>query len=530
MLGNAGAVEIDTGKEDVQVRFDNTVRYNIGRRIDSQDPAILGNLNADDGDRNFSKGSTVTNRLDLLSEFDVVYQKKFGARVSGAAWYDHAYAGSLDNASVATSNHLVGGAPALGLPDYTKRYYKGPSGEWLDAFAFGSFDLGSVPVGVRVGRHAINWGEALLSGGAIHGISYGQAPLDQSKAFASPGIEAKELYRPLTQISASAQATPELAFAAQYFFDWEASRLPESGSYLGLNDALQHGGESIYLAPGVRATHGADIGPKKRGDWGLAARWTPAWLEGTMGVYLRNFSDKLPAGVILKATAPREYYLNYAGDIDMLGVSLAKQIAGVSVGLDLNYRHNMPLVSDSVPVTSLAALPAAGDTLAARGNTVHAVLNAIGSINATPLFNSASWAAELTWNRWTSVTQGANFFKGREGYTAIDRVTKDFVGLAVNFTPTWFQVFPGADLSMPISYATGLSGNSAVASGGNKGTGNYALGLGLDLYSKYRFDLKYVDYFGDYTANAAGAIQVANGSQTFLKDRGGVFFTFKTSF
>jgi len=528
--GTAGAIEIDVGNEDMQVRFDNTVRYNFGRRIEKQNTAILGNLNADDGDRNFGKNSTVNNRVDLLSEFDAVYQRKFGGRVSATGWYDNAYSGSLDNTSLATSNHLVNGAPAFGLSDYTKRYYRGPSGEVLDAFLFGTVDLGSMPLTVRAGRHTVNWGEALLSGGAIHGISYSQAPLDQGKAFASPGIEAKELYRPLSQLSGTLQATTELSFSAQYFLDWQASRLPEAGSYLGLNDALQFGGESLYLAPGVRALHGTDITPDKRGDWGLATRWSPAWLEGTMGFYLRNFSDKLPAGVILKATAPRQYYLNYASDISMAGFSLAKQVAGVSVGLDLNYRHNMPLVSDSVAVTSPAALPAAGDTLAARGDTLHGVLNALGAINATPVFDSASWAAELTWNHWRSVSQGAQYFKGRDSYTAIDKVSKDFWGLAVNFTPTWFQVFPGGDLSVPLSYSRGLSGNSAVASGGNKGAGSYSAGLGLDLYSRYRFDLKYVDYFGDYVVGANGALTVANGSTTFLQDRGAVFFTFKTTF
>src|SRR6185369_14729356 len=127
--GTAGAIEIDVGNEDMQVRFDNTVRYNFGRRIEKQDPAILGNLNADDGDRNFGKNSTVNNRIDLLSEFDVVYQRKFGGRVSATGWYDNAYSGSFDNTSLATSNHLVNGAPAFGLSDYTKRYYRGPSGE-----------------------------------------------------------------------------------------------------------------------------------------------------------------------------------------------------------------------------------------------------------------------------------------------------------------------------------------------------------------------------------------------------------------
>jgi hypothetical protein len=530
LLGSAAAFEIDTGNEDVTLRFDNTIRYNLGRRVESQLPAILGNLNADDGDRNFGKNSTITNRLDLLTEFDLVYQKRYGARVTAASWYDQAYSGSFDNNSLATSNHLVNGVPAFGLSPYADRYYKGLSGEWLDAFVFGGIDIGEMTLNLRAGRHTVNWGEALLGNGAIHGISYAQAPLDQAKAFANPGVEAKELYRPQTQLSGQLQATPDLSFAAQYFFRWDATRIPESGTYLGFNDALQFGGESLYLAPGVRAVRGADIAPKNRGDWGLAARWNPEWLDGTMGFYVRNFSDKLPQVIVL-AAPPRQYFLNYADDIDMYGFSLAKQIAGISFGLDLNYRRNMPLVSDVVAVTSLAALPTQGNSLGARGDTVHGVLNALGSIAETPLFNSASWNAELTWNRWLSVSQGNQFFKGREGYTAIDRVSRDFFGLALNFTPTWFQVFPGGDLSMPLSYSRGISGNSAVSFGGNKGAGSYALGLGLDLYNQYRFDLKYVDYFGKYEVNpATGAITTASGSAGFLRDRGAVYLTFKTSF
>jgi hypothetical protein len=525
---SAHAFEFDTGNDDLQVRWDNTVRYNFGHRVQGQDPVILKNINADDGDRNFGNHGTVNNRVDLLSEFDVVYQRKFGARVSGAGWYDAAYSGTLDNTSLATTNHLVNGQPALGLSDYTKRYYEGPSGEVLDAFVFGGFDVGSMPLSLRLGRHTVNWGEALLGGGAIHGITYGQAPLDLAKSFASPGIEAKELYRPLDQISGTLQAAPELSFAGQYFLGWDASRFPETGSYLGFNDALQNGGQSLLLAPGVRALRGSDLTPRNSGDWGLMSRWSPQWLDGTMGFYVRNFSDKLPQ-LVVKATAPRQYFLTYGDDVDMYGVSLAKQIAGVSFGADLNYRRNMPLNSDVVQITSLSQLPAAGDLLGARGNTLHGVLNAIGSVPSTPLFNSASWSGELTWNRWTAVTQGARYFKGRDSYTAIDKVSKDYLGLALNFTPTWYQVFPGGDLSMPLSYSVGLSGNSAVASGGNKNAGSFAVGLGLDLYSKYRFDLKYIGYFGDYSLTTAGAIAVANGTYTFLRDRGAIFLTFKTT-
>ncbi|MEJ8822618.1 DUF1302 domain-containing protein [Variovorax humicola] len=528
----AAAFEIDTGNDDVQMRFDNTVRYNYGQRVQDQSRVIINNPNYDDGDRNFGKGDTINNRVDVLTEFDVVYQKKFGARVSAASWYDAAYGGSFSNTSLATENHLAYGKPAFGLSDYAKRYYNGPSGEIMDAFAFGTVDLGSMPLSMRLGRTTVNWGESLLGAGAIHGISYGQAPLDQGKALAIPGIEAKELYIPRDQISGQLQVTPELAVAGQYFLEWRPTRIPESGTYLGFGDFYQFGGQSLInpALPGGRAYRGNDITPKESGDWGLMTRWSPQWLDGTMGFYARNFSDTIPQ-VVLLAGAKSQYFFNYGSDIDMYGVSLSKQIAGISFGLDVNYRRNMPLVGDIVSIRSAAQLPAPGETLGARGNTAHVVLNAIGSIGATPLFNSASWAAELTFSQWLSVTQGAQYFKGRDGYTGIDRVSKNATGLALNFSPTWYQVFPGMDLSMPLSFSMGLAGNSAVASGGNKNAGSYGVGLGLDMYSKYRFDLKYVGYFGDNALNVAGtAIQTPNGSQALLKDRGAVFLTFKTTF
>jgi hypothetical protein len=541
LCASANATDIKTGNDELQVRFDNTIRYNFGKRTEAQNPAILNNVNLDDGDRNFAKGSTVTNRLDLLTEFDVVYQNKFGARVSAGSWYDQAYAGSFDNGACTRSNHVVNGKPACGLSDYTQRYYHGASGEILDAFVFGGFDVGTMPFTIRAGRHTVNWGEALLGGGAIHGITYGQAPLDQGKASSTPGIEAKELYRPLSQISAQLQATPELSFAAQYYLQWESSRVMEGGTYYGPADHYFLGGESQLLAAGtVLRTRAADIKPENRGDWGLATRWSPEWLDGTVGLYYRNFTDKLPQAVGVGAVGGN-YFLTWGKDIDMLGISLSRQVAGISVGADLNFRKNMPLSTDSLTVTQAQAdalRKTPGQLIGPRGNTVHGVLNALGSVGATPLFGSASWAAELTWSRWNSVTSDPlNKFKGRAGNTAIDAVTKDTYGLAMSFTPGWFQVFPGADLSMPVSYSVGLKGNSPVLFGGNKDAGSYSVGLALDLYSKYRFDLKFVDYFGTLIADGTGAIPSAatatagaNGLTPLLKDRGAVYLTFKTAF
>ena len=159
--------------------------------------------NFDDGDRNFENNSVFT-RFDLLSEFDMVWKKSIGFRVSAAGWWDGGY-DHLDGDSVATANNLVDGLPSLALDPHTKRYAKGPSGEFLDVFAFAKFDIGAAPVNLKLGQTTIYWGEGLLLGGAVHGISYSQNPIDVWKGLATPGAEAKELFRPRVGFNVQSQ-------------------------------------------------------------------------------------------------------------------------------------------------------------------------------------------------------------------------------------------------------------------------------------------------------------------------------------
>jgi hypothetical protein len=55
------------------------------------------------------------------------------------------------------------------------------------------------------------------------------------------------------------------------------------------------------------------------------------------------------------------------------------------------------------------------------------------------------------------------------------------------------------------------------------------VGLGVDVRQKYRFDLKYIDYVGQYKDNGT-AVTAQNGFTTLLKDRGFLSLTFKTTF
>ena len=533
----AQAFEFDTGNPDLTVRWDNTPRVNLGWRVDKRDELIGNNQLYDEGTYSFDRGDLVAGRLDWFSELDVIWQKRFGARVSAQAWYDGAYGSyGRSNPKFASIASYVGNR----YTDYTRDLYRGPDAEFLDAFVFGRFDLGEVPLTVKLGRHSLYWGESLFVNGNLNSIAYAQNPLDLQKGFATPGAEAKELFRPLTQISGQAALTDELTLMAQYYFEWDSFRFPEGGTFLGPVDFAFRGPQRQFLgrAPNgapIWAANGGNINPDERGDWGVGARWSPDWLDGTLGFYYRNYADKLPQLLRTKGGLNGQYNLVYADNISLYGLSLAKNIGGVSVGAELSYRHNTPLFAQILGNAAVAGVLPGGQTAGPRGNTANGLVNVLGVIPKTALFDAATWAGELVWAHLVSVRSGANLFMG-EGYAPCagkdkwDGCTTDnYFGASAAFTPTWYQVFPGVDLSAPMAVFAGLSGNAPTVFGGNQGNGNYAIGLGADVYQKYRFDLKYIDYFG-HTKDNGTMVTAQNGFTTLLRDRGSVYLTFKTTF
>lgn len=595
----ASAFEIDTGNSDIAIRVDNTVRYTYGQRVEKQDSRLtgVGAFNIDDGNRSFKRGDTVANRVDLLTEFDFVYANRHGFRVSAAAWSDGAYSSVNKDQPITWSNHLNGAAQAHGLSGVGERYAKGLSGEFLDAFLFTGFDVGDARVNLKLGKHTVVWGEALYS--STNSIAYAQESVDLAKGLQIPGVEAKELFRPRNAFSVQAVLSPEISIAAQKFFDWEPNRLPNPGTYLGFHDALGVGAESFLAAPGAPLTRGDDIVGSKNKDWGMNLRYGPEWLGGTMGFYYRNYTDMLQipiaqpgktfigsavlgalgnpalcplpaylAGACDVALPPPfrstamlvgapagfgNFYHAFPGDIDLYGFSLGKTIAGVSTGFELSYRKNTPLSSftpfivnnnfaaankrTNPTFVNTTQIPDDDNLPVAFGNTLHVVLNGLGVISDTPLFDSAVWGAELSYIHLDKITKNKSYYKGKGWYMGVDRPDSDAYGITATFTPTWYKVFPSADLSMPIAYSTGFKGNSPLQGSINDGLGSYAAGLRLDYASKHQLELRYVGYFGqvEYGSTYAGqpAAQTpltANGATATLRDRNQILLTFKTTF
>ncbi|SEB61005.1 DUF1302 domain-containing protein [Pseudomonas marginalis] len=536
IVGSASAVSFDVGDPDFKVRWDNSVRYNLGFRAQGKEKALSLSNNQQVSDNKFDRGDVVTNRFDLLSELDVVYKEEYGARVSASAWYDQAYdddkAEGLSQYTAAGYPNVYSGNKYTGKVD---RYYNGPSGEILDAFVFGRFDIGDAPVRVKLGRHNLYWGESLFS--FIHGVSYAQGPVDIRKATATPGIEAKELYLPLNQLSFHTQMTDTLSLAGYYQFEWDPSRLPEGGTYFGTADFAFGGNTTIPAAPFFGIPYRGDVDtPKNSGSWGTNLKWQSEALQGSLGFYYREFSDTLPniLSTFDGAGTPTSFYNRYAENVRLYGISISRQIGGVAVAGELSRREN----------TALSSVGGSPDF--ARGDTWHGLVNAIAYFGKTPLWDSATLMGEMTYSRLDKVTKNAEFYNekgnplcasqnGGRGDAKDGCSTKDALGIQLAFTPTWYQPINGIDLTLPMTYGRGIFGTSPVTNGGNEGAGAFSIGIGADYLALYKATLAYNGFFGPLTTRFNpvvndNTVATSSGGSPLLRDRGWVSLTLKASF
>ena len=481
MAPGAQAVQFDTGRDDLTVRWDNTVKYSASWRVKEQSPALISGINADDSNRNFNTG-LISNRADLLSELDVIY-KNMGMRVSGAAWYDAVYNRANDNNSPATANAFS--VPNNEFTEATRNLH-GKRAEILDAFVFGNGNIKDVPVSFRAGRHTLLWGESLLL--ATNGISYAQAPLDLIKALSVPGSQAKELFLPVGQVSADVRPTTNLSFAGYYQYEWRKSRLPASGSYFSTTDTLDAGGESILLArrPGAALFRGSDLKGSDHGQWGLSARYRAEVLDTDFGVYYIRFNDKQPQ--LYTRPGAGDYFLVYPDDIKLFGVSFSTVVGKANVAGEMHVRRNTPLASRPLSVQAGVLADNDDHPLYAVGNTLHAQVSVVYPLPTTALWEAGTVSAEVGAVRRTSITQNA----------ANADPTRDASawGWTINFTPSYFQVLPNLDLNVPISFSYNPRGRSPASAFNGHKTGSLSIGLAGEYQRLWNINLRYTTYVG----------------------------------
>lgn len=518
-VDTAQAMEIDTGSPDLKVSWGNTVRYNLGIRANGRANSIYSSANSDEGDAKFDRGDVVANRLDLLSELDVNYKRDLGLRLSAAAWGDFAYGDTASKTNPAYA--ALSSYNNSQYSSYIRKYYKGPGAELLDAYVSGAFNLGDVAANLRIGRQAVLWGEAVAL--STHSVSYAQTPSDGLKGLATPGADAKEISLPVAQIFGSLQLSPTLTVAGQYFLEWKPTRIAEGGTYLGGTDFSLQGPDRIGTSPTTALINTGIVKPKGQGDWGLSARWSPAWADGTLGLYVRRFDERLPT--FKRNLAGGTYGFLYTENAMLYGASYSTSIAGLSTGFEIVRREKTAL-------NSVVTDPAG--TEGARGNTWHLLANALAVVGPNGVWDQLTVIGELAFSHLEKVTSGAATFQGCANRPANDQgtetgcSTRNALQGFFRVTPSWVGVFPGWDVSALASLSLGLRGNSAVLGGGNFRAGSYSFGTTLTYNQRHDFSIAYNDYLATNSTNPNGTIRVSNGSQ--IQDRGWVSLTYKGSF
>ncbi len=468
----------------VEIRWDNTLRYSIGFRLGSPDPSLLADRNADDGDRNFRSG-LMTNRVDLLSEFDIS-KGSLGFDVSAAGWFDQVYNRRNDNDSPYTAN-------TVSVPNneftHATRNLEGRDAEILNAFVHDTVDIAGMPLSFRIGRHTLLWGESLFFAG--NGIAAGQAPVDDIKALSVPTAEAKEVFMPVAQVSASLQPFPGVAIDAYYQFEWRKDRLPGAGSYFSNNDFLDSGGESLILDPSDRLLRTKDqTPPLATGDFGIAFHYNSDELE--LGLYALRFNSREPQLKFLPYSAvpgaANTYDLVYAHDIEIYGASFSGYLGDANIAGEISGRRNMPLASAAVNVGANVDVGGYWHPVGAVGDTLHAQVSTVTTLPRSRFWDGADLSAEIAANRRLDITADAAALNPSR-----TRSAASFRGV---IAPQYFEILPNLDLSFPIGLGYGLIGRSSVDDTQNAHAGDVEFGVSATYHAVWEGTLMLTHYLG----------------------------------
>lgn len=531
----AHAFQVDTGNPDFKLRWDNTVKYSAAWRTQNPSSKLTQGqvaLNQDDGDRAFNKG-LISNRTDILSELDLSFQS-FGARLSGAAWYDTEYQNDNDNDDPARANQR-----SVAYDEFTDdtRHLHGGDGELLDAFVYWNGEVAERATSVRAGRHGLIWGESLFFG--ANGIAGGMAPVDVVKAQSVPNTQFKEITRPVNQLSGTFQLTDDVSLGAFYQLEWEQTRLPGAGSYFSTSDTIGEGNERLIVGapfpaflggnPSSPAAffHGNDKEARSSGQGGLQLKYSAETVE--YGLYAIQYHDKTPKLYLKPSTgAPNfatgqigEYYWVYPEDIRALGASFSTTMDEYSFAGEASMRWNMPLVSNGQTVLPGVVADNDDDALYAVGRTAHVNLNVLASFGPNFLARESGFVGEIAWNRLLNVTKNR---------AALDpNATDDGLGFKMVYTPTYRQLFSGIDISIPLGVSYFPLGKSAVVSSfGPDNGGDINIGITATYLDRVTAGLTYTHYYGAEDTNL-NALSQFNYKQS-LKDRDYLAFSVKTTF
>ncbi len=490
MAGAAQAGETITFENGVNLDWRFTTNYTLSQRTKSADPLLSKNGGANDGDNNFKKNALTANRISELFE-GKVSKGDSGFVLSGSTFYDDVYHRSNDNTGLVNKPGAVNE-----FSDAARRYHGGYS-RILDAYAYTSFELGeSSRATVRLGRQAVNWGEAVY----FPNMAQAQGPFDGTKT-GIPGTETKDVLLPEDQLSASIELTPRLTLLGQYQFGFHETIAPAPGSFLNSSDGVGPGGTCLQPYVNNKCSFGLrgnDILPSKTGQWGIGTRYRVTD-QTEAGLYYLNYNDRTPLPITSLATS--SYQVRYFDKVKLIGGTVSTKVTNNTSGYgELTYRDGVPVL-----------IGALGTPTRAKATQLN--LGTFTNFGRTPFAESVNLLGEIS----------AVKYRGYDGPES-GLTFKTDSGLAFSGTLVlgYPGIFEGWDLTVPISYSQQLSGRTLLGSVGGKGDKRYSIGASFVRRGNLSMGVTYLGYAGGASLDAT--------DNRLLADRDQLSFNMKYSF
>ncbi len=239
VAAQAQAVEFSFADNEVTGSIDTTLSYGQLWRVQGQDKTN-NDINTNDGNRNFDTG-LVSEVFKITSDLEVSYQN-YGVFVRGTAFYDTQI---MDK----RNDYYDANTPAQPSQSYPRdntftretRHKAGRDAQILDAYVYGNWDIGNMPVSGRFGKQVFNWGEGLFYRGGVNTTN----PVDAAK-FRLPGSEVKEVLVPVEALSFNIGLTDNLSMETFYQFNWKETAVDPVGTYFSETDLFADGGNTAY--------------------------------------------------------------------------------------------------------------------------------------------------------------------------------------------------------------------------------------------------------------------------------------------
>ncbi len=232
----------------------------------SLDKAFAG-ANGDDGNLNYDQWDVFSGAMKATSEVQANW-RNFSAFVRGSAFYDPL---------VMDTDFRDLESPQASEVERNAKLY--------DYFVTGSFDVGTLPLEIKLGNQVISWGESTFIQNGLSLIN----PIDVA-AVRKPGSELKEFFTPILAARASMGLPNNFSFDAFYQFKSDNIVPDPSGTFFSTVDMIGRGSQPIRA--GI-----SDFGDDARFNPFIIARGLSAdtlWETNAVGL---PFTRSRPLGV-----------------------------------------------------------------------------------------------------------------------------------------------------------------------------------------------------------------------------------------